>query len=167
MNTPPSKRFPKKPASLRPLADGATNSLLASRIAQQQSSYFTNSKRYKSLYFTVRIIAVICSGLLPFFVTSVPPVAIGLSVLIVLATAVDTVFQPHQKWKHYSRAADLLFLWEAKKQPDFDEHRDAVEILLDAEQQSIAQLVELSQAINAASKVLIPPTSDSDGQQPQ
>jgi len=153
MNDEKKKRFPKKPASLRPLANKANDSALASRIASQQLRYYNRSQLFKALYFAVRVVAVTSSGLLPFFVTSAPSMAIALSVLVVLSTAIDTVFAPYQKWKHFSRVTDLLFLWEAKQQTDFDDYKDAVEILLDAEQHSIGELIELTQAISVASKV--------------
>lgn len=157
MNDEKKKRFPKKPASLRPLGNDANDSTLASRIAAQQLRYYNRSLLFKGLYFGVRIVAVASSGLLPFFVTSAPSIAIALSVLVVLSTSIDSVFTPYQKWKHLSRVADLLFLWEAKRQSDFDDYKDAVEILLDAEQNSIGELVDLSQAINTVSRSAVTP----------
>ncbi len=140
MNNEKKKRFPKKPPRFALWAKMRNDSTLASRIAAQQLRYYNRSLLFKRSLFRRSNCCSSILGTSSFFVTSAPSIAIALSVLVVLSTSIDSVFTPYQKWKHFSRVADLLFLWEAKRQSDFDDYKDAVEILLDAEQHSIGDL---------------------------
>ena len=140
------RRFPKKPASIKPLEDevpDSETSSLARAVADKQQTYFDRSERFKYFYYGTRIVAAFSTAIIPFTIGDSPTVATWLSVAVVLATATDLVFQPQSRWKQYSRASDLLFYLQAKKQPDFDEHRESIELIIDSEKKFLDGLVDL------------------------
>ena len=159
-NTKRERRFPKKPASVRPLkSDGDSNeddstsgatSRLERRVIQKQQNYFDLANRYKTLYYGVRLCVGFAAGLLPFFVTWNPTVAIVLSVAVVIGTVLDSVLTPHAKWKTFSRASDLLFLIEAKESGDYEKFSGAIEVILETESKAVSELLEVQSLVEAA-----------------
>ena len=151
------RRFPKKPASVRSLKsdckdDGTqgNKSRLEARIDEKQQSYFQSASRYKILYYGARLLVGISAGLLPFFVTWNPSIAVSLSVLVVIGTVVDSVFTPHAKWKTFSRASDLLFLFEAKSSGEYDRFAEAIDVILETESKAVSELLDVRSLVETA-----------------
>ena len=120
------------------------------RIRQKHQEYYKAGKRYQFLYYFTRLLGGLCAGILPFVVHSAPAVATGLSVVIVVVTVFDTVFNPKERWKTNSRASDLLFVAQLKKQGRYEELKEALTIILSTEQQQMLQLLGLDEVIHKA-----------------
>lgn len=164
------RRFPKKPASVRSLksddaGDGTldSESRLEARIDEKRQSYFTSASRYKLLYYSVRLLVGVAAGLLPFFVTWNSGAAVFLSVLVVVGTVLDSVFTPHAKWKTFSRASDLLFLFEAKASSEYDRFAEAIDVILETESKAVSELLDVNSLVETVKKEQVPPQENGPG----
>jgi hypothetical protein len=116
-------------------------------IREKHASYYKAGLYYRFLYYATRLLAGLCAAILPFVVSSMPAVATGLSITIVVVTVFDTVFNPKEKWKTMSRATDLLYVAELKRQGKYEEFKEALTIILSAEEQQMLQLLGLDEVI--------------------
>lgn len=112
-------------------------------IDQKHRDYLKKSRLYHLLYFTTRISAALSSGLLPFVVGNNPTIATYLSIIIVVAIVLDSVFDPKGNWQLYSRATDLLAIAELKTRGDYDKYKEQLEILIATEAKTLERLVDL------------------------
>lgn len=67
------------------------------RIRKKHGNHYRAARIYKGLYYGTRLVGGLCAGILPFVVYSIPGVATGLSVAIVVVTVLDMVFNPQEK----------------------------------------------------------------------
>jgi hypothetical protein len=102
-------------------------------IAQKHDQYVRQSRRYRFLYYVTRLCAVIPAAVLPFVINGNPPVATALSVIVALSVAIDVVFEPKERWATYSKATDLLAIAELKRRGEYEPHREALEVVAQAE----------------------------------
>lgn len=140
---------------LSDLADVArlSSSLAAKRIIQHKHDEYTGAtKRYRALYYVFRVIAGLSAGLLPFVIASHPNVATGLSIMIVIITAMDLVFNPKDKWQLYSRATDLLAVETLKREGSYAEYRSLIDIILKTETAALERLVSVDELIKDVRK---------------
>ena len=126
-------------------------------VREKHAAYYRAGIYYKFLYYGTRLVAGLCAGILPFVVSSMPAVATGLSITIVVVTIFDTVFNPKEKWKTMSRATDLLYVAELKRQGKYEEFKEALTVILSAEEQQMLQLLGLDEVIKKAQAT--PPVS--------
>lgn len=121
---------------------------LAAQIMQEKfREYQVGSKRYKFLYYFIRLTAGFSAAFLPFFVGSLPTVATVLSAAVVACTVLDIALDPKTKWTLYSRATDLLSMAELKRRGEYDKYKDALEVLLATEQQALSGLRDLEEIL--------------------
>ena len=120
------------------------------RIRQKHQEYYDAGVRYRFLYYSTRIIGGLAAGILPFVVYPSPAVATGLSIVIVVMTVVDTVFAPKENWKTNSRASDLLYIADLKKDGKYKEYKEQLDIILSKEDQQMLQLLGLDEVIKKA-----------------
>lgn len=149
-------RFPKKPASVRPLpeqhnqtANSPAESELFKRILQHRENYYRYANLYKWLYYGLRFTAAISAGLVPILVVWASQAAIVLSILSLVATVVDSVVVPYKHWKVYSKASDLLFLEQAKRSPDFEQLAEEVKLILETESNVIAEYIAVGSLVDS------------------
>jgi hypothetical protein len=77
-------------------------------VAQKHAEYLRASRIYQFMYYALRLTAGLSAGLLPFVVSTSPAAATALSIVIVVVTVLDMVFNPKQRWGLFSRASDLM-----------------------------------------------------------
>ena len=120
------------------------------RIWKKHYEYYAAAKRYRLLYYTTRLVAGLCAGILPFVISPAPAVAISLSIAIVVATLIDNVFVPRERWRSLSRATDLLYVAYLKKQGKYEEFAESLKIILTTEDQQMLELLGLDDVIRKA-----------------
>lgn len=120
------------------------------RIRKKHNEYYAAARLYRLLYYTTRLVAGLCAGILPFVISTAPAVAISLSIAIVIATVLDTVFVPRERWKSLSRATDLLYVADLKKQGKFEEFAESLKIILTTEDEQMLELLGLDDVIQKA-----------------
>ena len=116
-------------------------------IRQKHEEYKAAAKIHRALYYSLRLIASLCAGLLPFVVGSHTFLATMLSVAIVVTTGIDMIFVPKDKWQLYSRATDLLTVEVMKRAGNFDQYQSAIDILVATETAALAGLVNMDDLV--------------------
>ncbi len=81
--------------------------LAAQIMREKYREYQSGSKRYRFLYYSIRLLAGLSAALLPFVIGSLQVVATVLSAVVIVCTVFDIVLDPKSKWALYSRATDL------------------------------------------------------------
>ncbi len=123
-------------------------SLARQLIYDKHTEYAKSAKVYRAMYYTARLVAGLSAGLLPFVVGTSVAVATGLSVAIVVVTVFDLVFAPKDKWKLYSRAADLLTMQRLKDAGEFEQCKEMLNLLVATENAKLEQLVNLDELLS-------------------
>lgn len=123
------------------------NKIIQELIRQKQKEYLRGAHIHRFLYYFVRLVASLSAGLLPFVVASSPAIATALSIAIVVATVVDMVFNPKDRWQLYSRATDLLTVEQLKRQGDYPKYEALIAILVSAESAKLERLVDIDELI--------------------
>ena len=116
------------------------------QIRKKHNEYYAEAQRYRFLYYTTRLVAGLCAGLLPFVISSAPAVATGFSI----ATVIDAVLGPQERWRALSLATDLLYVAELKKQGKYEEFAESLKIILTTEDQQMFELLGLDDVIQKA-----------------
>jgi hypothetical protein len=109
-------------------------------VAAKHKEYFRSAKRYRRLYYATRLCAGLSAGFLPFVVRSSPDTAIFLSFLIVIATVVDSVFSPKDRWAVFSKATDLLAAEQLRATGEHEKWQTALNTIERTESAVLKQL---------------------------
>jgi hypothetical protein len=117
-------------------------------IRLKHAEYTRASAFYRVLYYAVRLIAGLCAGLLPFVVSTHVQIATGLSIAVVVATVLDMVFNPKDRWQLYSRATDLLTVEQLKRQGNFADYQSLIAVLVTTETAKLERLVNMDDLLN-------------------
>lgn len=164
---------PIKPLSLKPLPIQQLTIDLREEVAEQQllqrqptqrlepspaellvqhknREYARASRVYRRLYYTLRVAAGLSAGLLPFVVATFPIAATTLSVIIVVATVLDMVFNPKDRWQLFSRASDALTLERFKHSGDDKGYETLLAFLVAMESAKLDNLVSLQDVMKKA-----------------
>lgn len=128
-------RLPDGPAALHTL------------VAEKHREYHKKARRYAVLFYTTRLTAGFSAGLLPFVVRNSPNISTALAILIVLATVVDTVFAPKDRWALFSKATDLLALEQLRASGQTKEWEAAWRIIESTEASYLRQLTGLQELL--------------------
>jgi hypothetical protein len=121
-----------------PLAEGAD--VPGRLVIAKHNEYFRCAKKYRRLYYATRLCAGLSAGLLPFVVRTSPNTAILLSILIVLATVIDSVFVPKDRWALYSKATDLLAAAQLRASGQYEQWEAALKAIEQTESAALRQL---------------------------
>jgi hypothetical protein len=89
---------------------------------------------------------------LPFVISSVPPLATGLSIAVVIVTALDLVFNPKDKWQLYSRATDLLAVESLKREGSYTEYQNLIDVIVKTETAGLERLVSVDELVKSVQK---------------
>lgn len=116
-------------------------------IEKKHEDYTKACIRYRNLYYFTRLCASMSAGILPFVVHSSPTTAIALSIAVVTAKVLGTVFNPKDKWKTFSRATDLLAIARIKASGEYDKYASQLNILAATENAHLEQLVNLDEIL--------------------
>ena len=134
-----------------PSENSYSDSSLAKRLIESKHNEYAKAcKQYRVLYFATRLLAGLSAGLLPFVVSGSPSIATALSIAIVVATVVDMVYNPKDRWKLYSRAADLLTIERLRAAGEYDQQAPLLELLVATETAKLEQLVNIDDIIAKA-----------------
>jgi hypothetical protein len=109
-------------------------------VVAKHNEYFRAAKRYRRLYYATRLCAGLSAGFLPFVVRSSPDTAIFLSILVVTATVIDSVFAPKDRWALYSKATDLLAVAQLKASGQHEKWEAALKAIEQTEAAALKQL---------------------------
>jgi hypothetical protein len=85
-------------------------------------------------------------------ISSSPKIATALSLTIVVITVVDFVFNPKDKWKLFSRAADLLTVERLRAAGEYERCAPQLELLVATENAKLGQHVNIDELLAAAQK---------------
>lgn len=113
----------------------------------KHEEYTRSANTYFWMYYCTRLVAALGAGLIPFVVTSSPRIATTLSIIVVLATTIDLVFSPKDKLQLYSKAVDLLTIAGIKSSGKYELYKDALEILVTTNRESLERLSDLENVI--------------------
>ena len=75
------------------------------------------------------------------------------SVSIVIGTVIDFILKPKDRWEIYSKATDLIAVGIAKKQGDYEENKDLLDLILETESSEFDNLVNLNDLKNLVDKM--------------
>lgn len=109
-------------------------------VVAKHNEYFRAAKAYRRLYYATRLGAGLSAGFLPFVVRGSPDTAIFLSILVVVATVVDSVFSPKDRWALYSKATDLLASEQLRASGHHEEWQAALRAIEQTESAALKQL---------------------------
>jgi Protein of unknown function (DUF4231) len=130
-------------------------------IDEKHREYARAARTYCILYYLIRLTAGLSAGVIPFVVSSQPPVAVALSVAIVVCTVVDLVFSVQDRWQLMSKATDLLTAEQMRASGDYDKFKDRMDILLTTEAAKFNRLVDIDDVLNKARNAAAQPQSGS------
>ena len=123
------------------------------QILKKHKEYYRAAKKYRTLYYATRIIAGLFAGILPFVIRTRPNVATGLSIGIVIATLIDNIWRPKERWKYLSRATDLLYVAQLKKNGKYEEFKEQLEIIMSTEDHEMLELLEIDDVMKNIHKM--------------
>jgi Protein of unknown function (DUF4231) len=139
--------------SIRDLRKNAgTLSAVEILVQKKHDEYSRGARLHCTLYYSLRVIAGLCAGLLPFVVASNPSLATGLSIAIVVATTFDLIFNPKDKWQLYSRATDFLTVEQIKREGHYAEYEGMIQILVNTESAKLERLMGMDEMLQKIRK---------------
>src|SRR5690606_1714570 len=119
-------------------------------ILEKHQEYARGSKINRTLYYAVRVTGGLAAGVIPFVLQSQPVIATALSLTVVITTVIDSVFNPKDRWRVLSRAADLLAIERLKAAGEYERCAAQLEILSATENAKLEQLVNLDELMRKA-----------------
>ncbi len=128
------------------------NDTVESILKAQHERYVNNAALFKYLYYTLRLWAGLAATFLPFIV---PYSQITVSILaasVALATALDTIFVPRDKWKLYSKASDLLWVEQVRERGEYDKYKDRIAEILRTEEAGLGLQTGLQEMLDQIKK---------------
>jgi hypothetical protein len=103
-------------------------------------------------FYASRTWAGLAAGFLPFCLQSYPNLATGLSMSIVVAIVIESVYKPGEKWKLYSKASDLLTVAELQSKGQYENAKAMMDIIIATEGQALENLVGLDDLLQKVKK---------------
>jgi hypothetical protein len=145
----PSIAWPQRLPLVEPASQPRPASVAERLIEQKHAEYTRQTRWYRLLYFTTRLLTALCAVLLPFLITASPRIATVLSITVAVCIAIDVVFSPKDLWSTYSKATDLLTIARLKQRGEYDEYKDALNVLLDTEAARMQRVKDMSEVLSA------------------
>ena len=134
---------------------GSASDPVSKMVEEKHQEYLAKAKRYASLYYATRLAAGISAGLLPFALQYNDSISlilrqlpVALSVIVVLATAFDSVFNPKDKWVLFSKATDLLAIAKIKAMGQYEQYAETLNLILTTESAALQQVMNLNDLVN-------------------
>lgn len=125
-------------------------------IQQKHEQYLKSALISRTLYYTLRLTIGLSAGLLPFIIQTQPIISTALSLLIVIGTTIDSIFDPKTKWQIYSKSTDLLALAALKKSGEYEEYKESLETIFKTESEITNTLEEVETLLNKINKISTP-----------
>jgi hypothetical protein len=116
---------------------------LLDRIRSTHAWYLRLSRVNAALYYGSRLVAVLCSALLPFVVTNDSTRATQYAIAVAVSVGLDSVFRFREKYQLYSKASDLMAVAEAEMRSDYDKYKKLFQIIVATEEMKVNQLRDL------------------------
>ena len=116
-------------------------------VRKKHEEYYRLSRLNAYTYYVTRLIAGLCSALLPFAVGVNDRVATFLAIAVAVTIAFDSVFKPRDRWQLYSRATDLLTIAEAKVTGQYERNKESLDLILATEAMKVDRLVDLKDVL--------------------
>lgn len=118
---------------------------VAEDIRERHAALAHTARLYRWLYHATRLVAGLSAGLLPFVVSQNAILASALSIIVVVAVVVDTVFNPKERAKSLTIACHLLYIADLKRQGRYEDFKESLDVFMNAEEarelQGIMQIV--------------------------
>ena len=105
------------------------------------------------MYYALRLTAGLSAGLLPFVVSTSPPVATALSIVIVIVTVLDMVYNPKQRWGLFSRASDLMTVERLRLTGEIEGYEALLSQVAATEAAKLDALVSNDEIVRRASEI--------------
>lgn len=121
-------------------------------IVAKHRDYVRKSNYFQWLYYATRLIAGISAGLVPVTISLDARIATGLSILVVVAIVVETVFDPKKRWALYSRVTDALSIEEMRQKGVYNQHRRRIDLIFQTEQELVSELRPIADVLEALKK---------------
>ena len=119
------------------------------RTVRLQHLKYMKLARFNSvLYYATRLVAAICSSLLPFFVKTHPDYATGLAIAVVASVSIDSVVRPREQYELYSKATDLMSVAEAKLSGQYEGFREIIHLMMATEGMKLNRLRSLKDVLD-------------------
>ena len=125
-------------------------------VDRKHREYVGKARLFAMLYYGSRLLAGLSAAMLPFVVNAQPAVATALAATIAVVTVVDLVFSPREKWTVFSKATDLIVLARLKASGEYDRHREAFQVILEAEAANLGQLKDLDELLRRINEPAVP-----------
>lgn len=124
-------------------------------IRRTRTRYRYEAALNRRVYYATRLVAGFSAALLPFIVVQNwgHQYAIALSLLIVIATVIDQVFNPKDRWALLHRAISLITLARIKTEGDYENNKEAVDAIMNTEAAVLQQVTGLKEAVDQISQV--------------
>ena len=122
-------------------------------VAEKHAEYLRWSKRYQRMYYALRLTAGLSAGLLPFVVSTSPPTATALSIVIVIVTVLDMVYNPKQRWGLFSRASDLMTVERLRRTGEIEGYEALLSQVAATEAAKLDALVSNDEIVRRASEI--------------
>ena len=121
-------------------------------VEKKHSEYLKKAKLFSISYYAIRLMAGLSAALLPFTIRTSVLWSTIFSVVTVMVTVLDLVFAPKDRWVLYSKATDLLAVAKIKARGDYEEHKEALEIITQTETANLQQLINLDDLVSKIDK---------------
>lgn len=122
-------------------------------IERKHAEYIRHAVTFRWVYFATRLAAGLSAALIPFMLGRYDEIATGLSVTVAIATVVDLVFAPKDRWTLYSKASDLLTVAKIRALGHYDDaSRELIEVLLSTESAALQQVMNLDEMVRQIEK---------------
>ena len=121
-------------------------------VALKHRQYDRRAYLSRFAYYLTRTIAGMSAGFLPFVVKTYPNVATALSMAIVVAIVIESVYDPGEKWRTYSKASDLLTVAELQSKGMYENAKQMLDIIQATEAQAVSKLVDIEEVLNKVRK---------------
>ncbi|SRR5260221_138021 len=121
-------------------------------VDAKQREYTRNARRYRRVFYATRLTAGLASGLLPFVVSNYATLATILSILIVVVVVIDSTLDPKSQAQLFSKASDLLAIARLKAEGQYEQYKEALDLILATETQKLERLVDLEALLKRVSE---------------
>lgn len=136
----------------RDLLPPLSKSKISDLIRQKHKHYATLAKRYCALYYTTRLMVTLAAGLLPFILSNVI-FSTTLSVIVVIGSVIDVVFNPKDKWKLFAKATNMITVAGLKNSGEYEKYIDELSILKETEDAHLEQATDIRKLLDEINSI--------------
>jgi hypothetical protein len=132
---------------------GDDSDVVSKLVTDKHKGYLKLARLNQIAYYVTRVVASLCSALLPFVVSNHVQLATAFAIAIAVSVVIDTVFKPRENWQLYSEATDLLAVAELKLQGRYEKYKALFDILMATEKMKMERLAGLKEMLDEVDKI--------------